>query len=123
MYQSRCHHYRQGTSCTYSVIYETETRIMIDNQLTQRQNLEAKLIAKAWADETFKALLLSNPKQAFKEFLASEGQKADWLEQFVVKCVEESANELVLVLPANPANLELRDEMLESLAGGMWVAR
>ncbi|HEX3049168.1 MAG TPA: NHLP leader peptide family RiPP precursor [Aggregatilineaceae bacterium] len=95
---------------------------MADNQLNQRQNLEAKLIAKAWADENFKALLLKDPKQALKEFLIGEGQKVDWLNQFVVKCVEESANEIVLVLPLNLANLELSDEMLEALAGGSCFA-
>ncbi|HEX3049167.1 MAG TPA: NHLP leader peptide family RiPP precursor [Aggregatilineaceae bacterium] len=106
-----------------NILHKKEITTMADNQLNQRQNLEAKLVAKAWADETFKVLLLSNPKQALKEFLASEGQKADWLEQFVVKCVEESANELILVLPANPDNLELSDEMLEALAGGKCISR
>ncbi len=62
-----------------------------------RQELETKLIKKAWEDEGFKNELLVNPKEAIQNALELL-IPAD----INIKVVEETPNTVYFVLPANP---------------------
>ena len=56
----------------------------------------AKMIARAWSDESFKALLLSNPKEALMEcdIIMPAGVE--------VRVVEETDQVVYIVLPLKP---------------------
>jgi hypothetical protein len=79
--------------------------------MTDANNPFAKVIAKAWGDDTFHAQLLADPNGA----LAGEGIKAPEGKKFAV--VEDTDDVLHVVLPARPT--ELSDDELDSVAGGM----
>jgi hypothetical protein len=93
---------------------------MVEQSKTS-QDLQARLIAKAWEDESFKKALLSEPKSAIEEELGVE--LPDGLE---IQVVEETATRICLVLPAPPEQLpdaQLAEEQLEAVAGGVAGAR
>jgi hypothetical protein len=69
-----------------------------------------KLIAKAWADEGFKARLLADPATV----LAAEGVQTP--AGVAIKVVENTPSLFNLVLPARPD--ELSDSELDQAAGG-----
>ena len=74
-----------------------------------------KVIAKAWADEAFKARLLADPAAV----LAAEGvQTPPGVE---LKVVENTAGVFNLVLPVRPT--ELSDSDLDQVAGGAEISR
>jgi hypothetical protein len=68
-----------------------------------RKDLEAEIIAKAWEDEGFRQELLSNPKQVIAKTL---GTKLE--ENIEVRVVQETPNNLYLVLPVSPMILEFQ---------------
>lgn len=77
----------------------------------RNKEIRAKIIAKAWKDETFRALLLSNPKEAFKEFGIELSGNVE------MKVYTEDANHLYFVLPQIPVESKnLSTEELEKLA-------
>lgn len=61
------------------------------------KDLEAEIIAKAWEDESFRQELLSNPKEAIAKRLG-----AKLAESLEVRVVQETPNNLYLVLPVKP---------------------
>ena len=77
----------------------------------ERQILEARLIEKAWQDETFRAALLADPKGVIE---AELGQALP--QGITVKVVEETADTLYIRLPLSPD--QLTDELLNLVAGG-----
>ena len=77
----------------------------------ERQILEARLIEKAWQDETFRAALLADPKGVIE---AELGQALP--QGITVKVVEETADTLYIRLPLSPD--QLTDELLDLVAGG-----
>jgi hypothetical protein len=81
-----------------------------------RKDLEAQVIAKAWADESFKKALVSSPRSAVEnEFGIKLPASVN------VRVVEESTDNLYLVLPLKNAAAErgeLSDLELEAVAGG-----
>jgi hypothetical protein len=85
---------------------------MSNNGMT-RVEIEERLIAKAWQDPAFKQELISNPKDT----IAKEGiSLPDTIE---VRVVEENANTLCFVIPAQPNSTEeLSEAELEAIAGG-----
>lgn len=86
-------------------------------QSQSRQELESKLIAKAWQDETFKQELLSNPKVAFAKEM---GQPLP--ENIEIRVLEETPTTFYIVVPKNPeVSEELSDEALEAVAGGATI--
>ncbi|WP_044562442.1 NHLP leader peptide family RiPP precursor [Azospirillum sp. B4] len=72
--------------------------------------IAGKIIAKAWADDTYKAHLLADPAAV----LTAEGVALPAGVTF--KVVEDTAGVQTLVLPAKPT--ELSDEDLGGVAGG-----
>jgi hypothetical protein len=86
------------------------------NKMT-RNDLEARLVARAWQEDEFKQELLSNPRAALKrEF----GDNISIPESTDIRVVEETGNTFCLVIPKKP-NMdteELSEEQLEAVAGG-----
>jgi hypothetical protein len=74
-----------------------------------------KLIAKAWADDAFKARLLADPSAV----LAAEGVQTP--AGVTIKVVENTASVFNLILPARPADLS--DEDIDSVAAGGFSGR
>jgi len=70
-----------------------------------------RIIAKAWADEGFKAALLADAPAA----LAGEGVALP--EGLRLRVVENTASDVTFVLPPRPADA-LSDAALEGVAGG-----
>ncbi|WP_438433855.1 NHLP leader peptide family RiPP precursor [Gorillibacterium sp. sgz500922] len=60
--------------------------------------LQSQVIQRAWKDPDFKTKLLSDPKAAIQEALGISLPG-----HLKLKAVEESADEMVLVLPPSPA--------------------
>jgi hypothetical protein len=87
------------------------------NDMT-RQDLMAKLIAKAWKDDAFRQKLLSNPKATVEQELGEALPGT-----LDIKIVEEPQNTLYIVLPAKPMlSGELTDDELTEVAGGLSLA-
>jgi hypothetical protein len=89
---------------------------MSEQNTQSRNELEAKIIAKAWQDEAFKQELLSNPKAVFSQEL---GQSIS--DEVEIRILEENLTTLYLVLPMKPVvanDEELSEEQLEAVAGG-----
>lgn len=77
--------------------------------MNDQANHYQKIIAKCWADETFKQRVLADPAIT----LAAEGMALP--EGVTVQVVEDTAQEMTLVIPPRPTNL--LDDALEGTAG------
>ncbi|HEY9769499.1 MAG TPA: NHLP leader peptide family RiPP precursor, partial [Coleofasciculaceae cyanobacterium] len=73
-----------------------------------RHEFETEIIAKTWKDDAFKQELLSNPKAIYSRELQQE--LPDGLE---IKILEETSNTLYLVIPRNPLNAEVTEDLSE----------
>jgi hypothetical protein len=73
----------------------------------------AKIIAKAWTDERFKARLLTDPSTTLKE----EGVEIP--PGVEVRIVEDTAYVHHFLLPGKPSSKELSDEQLTDVAAGL----
>jgi Nitrile hydratase, alpha chain len=83
-----------------------------------RASFEARMIAKAWQDESFKQELIRNPKEVFER---ESGTPAP--EGMTVTILEESSQHYYMVLPEKPVldeSEELSEEALQAIAGGAW---
>lgn len=67
---------------------------------SEQEILRTKVIEKAWADPEFKQQLLTDPKAALKAAF-----DISIPENIEIKAVEESADQLYLVIPPNPAEV------------------
>lgn len=86
-----------------------------DGVLTRRE-LEQKITAKAWADETFRKAFLADPKAVFEQRLRTKLPAG-----LSVKAFAEDENHLHFVIPAKPTNAELSEADLDKVAGGFDV--
>lgn len=80
------------------------------NQEVQNSQIN-NILAKCWADESFKQKLLANPAEVLK----AEGVEIPV--GYSVRVLENTDKIINYVLPPNP-NAELSDSELESVAGG-----
>jgi len=75
-----------------------------------RRDLEATIVARAWADEAFRERLKADPRAA-----VAEETGITVPESVAIEVLEETSDKAYLVIPANRAAIP--DEELE-LAGG-----
>jgi hypothetical protein len=80
-----------------------------------RRELEAKIVAKAWRDPSFKALLLSDPKAALQYELTAIDPGIRLPPALEVHVHEESPNSYHLVLPRNPKDISLGEVVGDDL--------
>ena len=87
-------------------------------QPESRQDIEARIISKAWKDESYKQELLSNPKAIFEQEFGVELP-----EEISIQVLEENSTTLNFVLPMHPetSGHELNESELEAIAGGKGV--
>jgi len=86
-------------------------RFMPDRQ--KKEQLEAKIIAHAWKNPSFKEKLLKNPRAAFKEM------GLDIPEEVQIKVIEDKPNSYTFVLPPAVAHTEeMSTQELERIAAG-----
>ena len=87
----------------------------MSQQPQTRRDIEARIIAKAWKDETYKQELLAKPKAVIeREF------KVQLPAEVNVQVIEENTTSLCFVLPMRPdiPGYELDESELEAIAGG-----
>jgi hypothetical protein len=91
----------------------------VQEQAQTRQDIEARIIAKAWKDEAYKQELLTNPKAAIEREFGVE-----FPADVNVQVLEENSTSLHFVLPMSPVAIakELSEEQLEAIAGGVNVS-
>ncbi|ACC81662.1 NHLP leader peptide family RiPP precursor [Nostoc punctiforme] len=84
-------------------------------QAQTRQDIEARIIAKAWKDEAYKQELVTNPKAVIEREFGVE-----FPADVNVQVLEENPTSLHFVLPISPVAIaqELSEEQLEAIAGG-----
>ena len=85
-----------------------------------RKQFEAKIIAKAWKDEKFRAALKADPKGTLSAELEALHSGAKLPENLQVTVVEESSDHICLVIPNAPVGVSgaLSEAQLEAVAGG-----
>jgi len=87
--------------------------------MTQAVNISrvdyAKLVARTWSDDSFKSRLLNNPTDA----LAEVGVTVP--EGIAVKVLQDTTEQMHLVLPAAPDDGSHKDQELERISGAMTV--
>jgi hypothetical protein len=76
-----------------------------------RRDLEAKLVARAWADEGFRERLKADPRAA-----VSEETGITVPESITVEVLEETPEKAFIVIPAN--RVAIADEQLDAAGGG-----
>jgi len=72
-----------------------------------------QIVAKAWADDSFKKRLMSNPTAVLKEY----GLEVD--SGIQVKVIEDTETMRHITLPPKPPEGELSEEQLSMAAGGI----
>jgi len=86
--------------------------------LDQRRQFESYLIRKAWKDPAFRKELVADPSGVFLRELKALDPNATLEGPIQIKIVEEAADQAYLVLPLNPASLELNESELDHVVGG-----
>jgi len=76
----------------------------------QQENTMSQIVAKCWADETFKQQLIADPKAT----LAAAGYPVP--AHISINVVENTGTSITVVIPKN--TVELTEEDLEGVAGG-----
>lgn len=66
--------------------------------MTKRENLQNKIIKKAWSDPLFKQALLSNPKETLKKEFNLEIP-----DNITLTVVEEAKDHFYLTIPVSPS--------------------
>lgn len=78
-----------------------------------REDVQSQITKKVWKDAAFKKQLLSAPEATLEKELGLKLPKG-----IKVHIHEESASQVHLVIPRNPEEMALPDELLEKVAGG-----
>jgi hypothetical protein len=95
------------------VCVEKQGGTMAEGQKS-RETLENEIAVKAFQDPAFMNALRADPKAV----MARE-YDLNIPDNVVVELIEEGPTKLYLRLPPNPHDLELTDEQLEAVAGGI----
>jgi hypothetical protein len=89
---------------------------MTDQQsITSRRAFEARIIAKAWKDPSYKQRLLANPKAALQQEVAAVDPSVVLPAELHVQVHEEAPNVYHLVLPRNPRDISLGELIGDNL--------
>ena len=93
--------------------------MQLTKQQQKMQELQNTVIAKCWEDDSFKANFLANPISAIKDLTGETLRTPDGKKLVVVDQTDNSM--IYFNIPAMPDldNLELTDEQLELVAGGI----
>ena len=84
---------------------------MSDARFPARRDLEDKLVARAWADEDFRARLKADPHAAVAEEIGITVPQA-----IEIEVLEETPEKGYLVIPVN--RVAISEEQLETASGG-----
>jgi nitrile hydratase alpha subunit len=84
---------------------------MTETPAATRQDFEARLVARAWSDEGYRARLRSDPRGAIEE---ETGITVP--ESITIEVLEETPEQAYLVIPTN--RVEIADDELEASGGG-----
>jgi nitrile hydratase alpha subunit len=76
-----------------------------------RRDIEAKIVARAWADESFRDRLRADPRSAVAEETGVAVPQS-----VAIEVLEETADRAYLVIPSN--RMAVSDEELELAGGG-----
>lgn len=87
---------------------------MSDTMTAVRNQVSGKLIERAQTDGDFRALLKSEPHKALQQLLG-----VDPIPGFKINVIDEKPGEINIVLPAEIAQDELPDELLDLASGGV----
>ncbi|HNP73458.1 MAG TPA: thiocillin family RiPP [Kouleothrix sp.] len=85
---------------------------MDQDQLQEYAKQYGQVVAKAWADDDFKARLLADPASVLAEAGLAPPAGVE------VRAVENTSNVVYLTIPSKPSD-ELSDEQLNQVAGGL----
>lgn len=98
---------------------------MTENKQPNRADIEAQIVARAWADPDFAARLRRDPKAALTDFLGEQDGGFAFPDDVEVTLVEETPKRLYFVLPQPPqgGEGELSDEALAGVSGGFCASR
>lgn len=89
---------------------------MTDQQSnTSRRAFEARIIAKAWKDPSYKQRLLTNPKAVLQQEVAAVDPTVVLPAELQVQVHEEAPNVYHLVLPRNPREISLGELIGDNL--------
>ena len=87
---------------------------MTEAAAPNRRDLEAKIVARAWADESFRERLKTDPRAAVAE---ETGFTVP--ESIALEVLEETPDKAYLVIPSN--RMAIADDDLEAAGGsGYW---
>ena len=95
------------------LVEERRSRVLPEKKPKKtRRDMEMQLVKKAREDAAFREKVIRNPAEAIKQALGLTVPKG-----IAVEVREEKPNELYLILPVDPNDVELPDELLELAAG------
>ena len=85
---------------------------MSEGAVLSRRDYEAKLVARAWADESFRERLKTDPHAAVADETGIEIP-----EGIQIEVLEETPEKAYLVIPVN--RVEISEEQLDAASGGL----
>ncbi|MGN6182422.1 MAG: NHLP leader peptide family RiPP precursor [Thermoanaerobaculia bacterium] len=88
-------------------------------KVVSRKDFEAKIVANAWRDASYKKRLLKNPKAVVQDELQEIEAGVELPKDLSVAVHEESPEQYHLVLPRNPNEIApgaVEDQYLEAIA-------
>ena len=88
-------------------------------EITQEQKLNAEVIQKAWEDAKFRSELMTNPMETMEKFTGHKINLPKGQKLVVVDQTDDSTVYFNIPRKVNVDELELTQEQLEMVAGGL----